>query len=229
MQRIIIMNAKGGCGKTTIATNLASCYAIRGYGTALFDYDPQASSMRWLQERPNAARPIHGVAAYEPPPVGCTRTFQLRVPADTERVVIDTPAGLMGQELVEQVRGVDTIIVPVLPSPIDIYSTADFVRRVLNMQRSRMPATRVAIVANRVKSKTRAYQSLERFFESLQLPVIARLRDTNNYVQAVEYGLGVEELDLPEARADHLPWEHMLAWLEGESYEADVAAPTANA
>ena len=93
MLRITVMNTKGGCGKTTVATNLASFCAAQGYGTALFDYDKQASSSRWLKERSPGRAPIHGVAAFEPPREGITRAWQMKVPENTRFVITDTPAG----------------------------------------------------------------------------------------------------------------------------------------
>ncbi|MHB1240278.1 MAG: ParA family protein [Gammaproteobacteria bacterium] len=217
MRRIIVMNAKGGCGKTTIATNLASQYASRDFPTALFDYDPQASSTRWLRRRPGAYACLHGVAAYETRLANVTRTWQLRVPPEVQRVVIDTPAGLKGPELVEQLRGVDVILIPVLPSLIDIQSTADFIRDLLLVGKVRLPQTRLGIVANRVRENTLAFRSLERFLATLKIPVITRLRDTQNYVHAAERGSGIHELKAGQTRRDLMQWTEMMDWLEPDA------------
>ena len=53
LNKIVILNPKGGCGKSTLATNLAACYASRGTTPAIMDYDPQGSSMAWLERRPD--------------------------------------------------------------------------------------------------------------------------------------------------------------------------------
>jgi len=214
MMRIVVLNAKGGCGKTTVATNLASLYARQGYGTALFDGDVQASSMRWLRLRDESLPLIHGVAAYQPGPMNATRTWTLRVPSQAQRVIVDSPAGLKHRELAEQVRNVDVILVPVVPSPIDMFATADFVRDLLLVGKVRTPRTRIGIVANRLRAGTVAFRSLERFLERLHIPVVARLRDTQHYLRAVEQGLGVHELDAPRAAPDRAPWQALLDWIE---------------
>ena len=121
MQRILLLNAKGGCGKTTIATNLAGYFADRGLVTALMDYDPQGSSTVWLNLR-DAGRPdIVGIAAYERRR-GVTRSFQLHLPNKVDRIVIDAPSGVSGLQLVDYIQMAETILVPVLPSPIDIHA-----------------------------------------------------------------------------------------------------------
>jgi len=215
MRRIIVMNSKGGCGKTTIATNLASQFASRGYKTALFDYDPQGSSTRWLETRPETLPSIYGVMAHPPNRLGITRSWQLRVPPDTQRVVIDTPAGLLRPDFNEHLRGVDLILIPVQPSAIDTHAAAGFIRDLLLINKVRQHQERVAIIANRTRENTLAFGNLERFLRSLRIPVIARLRDTQNYVHAAEQGVGVHELtDLPRARQELPAWEAIMNWVE---------------
>jgi len=214
--RIVVLNAKGGCGKTTVATNLASLYARRGFGTALFDCDPQGSSMRWLRLRGEALPTIHGVAAYQPGPMNVTRTWLLRVPQETQRVIVDSPAGLKHRELAEHVRNVDVILVPVVPSPIDTFATADFIRDLLLVGHVRAPHTRIGIVANRAKANTLALGALHRFLDRLNIPVVAELRDTQHYLRAVERGVGVHELDERRAEPDRAPWQRMADWVEGQ-------------
>jgi len=209
MHRIIVMNSKGGCGKTTITTNLASCYASNGFRTALLDYDPQGSSTTWLklrQDRPE----IHGVAAFKNTDANVTRAWQLRVPPYYERAVIDTPAGLTGIELVKQVQGVDTIIIPVVPSLLDIHATADFIRDLLLIGHTRRQNIRIGIIANRIKANTQALNQLQRFLHQLDIPVIAYLRDTQRYLHATEYGAGVHEISSRDAET----WNSILYWLE---------------
>jgi len=65
LNRIVILNPKGGCGKSTLATNIAACYAGRGPQPAVMDYDPQGSTMAWLKRRPDNMPSIHGIAAYK--------------------------------------------------------------------------------------------------------------------------------------------------------------------
>lgn len=214
MHSVIVMNAKGGCGKTTVATNLASYFACQGYGTALFDFDPQASSSRWLRERPDHHAYIHGVDAFRQPPCGMTRSWQMRLPQETDFLVIDTPAGFAGYDFEDRVAKADIILVPVLPSAIDIHSTADFMRDLLLLGKVRTHNKQVGIIANRIRARTESEYKLERFLETLDIPVVARIRDTQNYVRAVEHGVGVHELDQRDVAQDIEAWARIHAWVE---------------
>ncbi len=214
MQKIIVLNSKGGCGKTTIATNLASLYAQQGFLTALMDYDPQGSSMRWLSLRPQDNKKIFGVQAHRRPGSAQTRAFQLRLPHTTERVVIDAPAGINGQALVDFVCQVDVLLIPVLPSPIDIHAATTFIKDLLLVGKIRSHGVRVGVLANRMRKNTRVYQSLEKFLASLKLPFIASLRDTQHYVHAAERGIGVHELWDKRAEQDRQQWQQIMTWLE---------------
>ena len=214
MLRISVMNTKGGCGKTTIATNLASYCASLGYGAALFDYDKQASSSRWAKARPPGQNPIHCVAAYESPRAGMTRSWQMQVPQGTRYVISDTPAGYGMVDIEDRVAETDVILIPVLPSSIDIYATADFIRDLLLIGKARVHNTRLAIVTNRTRIRTRSVEKLERFLNKLDIPVIARIRDTQYYVSAAEQGVGIHELNERDAQKDRQTWAELLGWLD---------------
>jgi chromosome partitioning protein len=225
MKRIVVINSKGGCGKTTVSTNLASYYAAKGVSTALFDYDPQGSSMSWLKMRSSEDANIYGVVAHRNSAKAVTMSWQLRLPAETERVIVDTPPGLKGPDLIEQLKGADIILIPVFPSSIDIYATADFIRDLLLEARVRLHKTKIGIVANRVKKNTLALQSLERFLGSLSIPVVERLRDTQNYLHASEKGQGVHELLNKPIAEDKRHWRAVYDWLEHEMLEVDKKRP----
>ena len=214
MHRILITNVKGGCGKSTVATNLASALARKGYRTALFDYDEQHSSLRWLRLREKTNAPaIHGVDASPNQMQNVTRSWQLRVPEHTEHIVIDTPAGLKGDALLQQLHSVQDILIPVLPSAIDIQTTADFIRDLLLIGKVRERGIRLGIIANRVRINTLSFRALERFLKSLDIPVVAHLRDTQNYTRAVDQGLGIHEIKSYSARQDLPHWKEIIDWL----------------
>ncbi len=219
MQRIIVLNTKGGCGKTTIATNLASQYANLGLSTSLMDYDPQGSSTRWLSLRSKERPHIHGVEAYKKPRGNVTRVWQNRIIPDTDRVILDAAAGVDHAQLLEFVRQVNTVIIPVLPSPIDIHAATRFVEDLLLVAKVRQAGVRVGVVANRVKKNTKIYQSLERFLKTLRLPLLTTLRDTQNYVRAAERGIGIHEMWDKRAEDDKNDWQPLLAWLEQDDAE----------
>ena len=214
MQRIIVINTKGGCGKTTIATNLASLYASQGLATALMDYDPQGSSTRWLKLRPKDKQEIHGINAHQRQSLQSTRAWQMRIPAETERLIIDAPAGVTGEALHSFVHSVDTILIPVLPSPIDIHSATAFIKDLLLIGKVRNLGVRVGVIANRTRKNTLVYQSLERFLGSLNLPFVTSLRDTQHYVHAFERGIGIQEMWDKRVDQDKVSWVPIMNWLE---------------
>lgn len=214
MLRIAIMNTKGGCGKTTVATNLASYCAAQGCATALFDYDKQASSTRWLNARQDSLPFIHGVAAFEPPKKGTTRAWQMALPAGTRYVIADTPAGYSAVDIEDRVAEADVILIPILPSSIDIHCTADFINDLLLIGRARRLNKRLGIIANRSRVHTKAAEKLEYFLHNLDIPVIARLRDTQHYISAVEQGVGIHELPERDVQNDGETWQRLLDWLD---------------
>jgi len=212
MQRIIVLNPKGGSGKTTIASNLAACYAIDGQRPALMDLDPQGSSMRWLRKRPEDCPPIHAIAGFERS-TAVTRSWQLRIPAECGAVIIDTPAAVEAHALPELTRGADAIIVPVMPSDIDIHATAKCIADLLLVAKIRRSEQRIGIIANRVRSNTLVSQSLMRFLGSLEIPLITTLRDSQNYVRSAELGIGVLEMPRWQVQQDLDHWRQIGAWL----------------
>ena len=214
VEKIVVLNSKGGCGKTTIATNLASLYSNEGYSTALMDYDPQGSSLRWLKVRAKELPAIYPVPAAQRNKSTTTLAWQMRVPPETKRIIIDAPAGVDDLQLQTFVRQANTILIPVLPSPIDIHAATRFIESLLLVGKVRQHGVRVGVVANRVKQNTRIYQSLQRFLDTLKLPLITTLRDTQHYVRASERGIGVNELWDKRADIDREQWQPLWDWLE---------------
>jgi len=215
MQRILVLNPKGGSGKTTLATNLASYFASLGDRPLLSDNDQQGSSTRWLKKRQPEQAFIHGIAAFDRNS-RMTRAWQMRVPADAGHVVVDTPAAVLAQDMPEMTRTADAIIVPVLPSDIDIHAFSRCIADLLLIAKVRRDENRIAVVANRVRRNTLVYQSLMRFLDTLRIPVVATLRDSQNYVRASEQGLGLFEMKRGTVAQDLEDWEPLIAWLKAK-------------
>ncbi len=212
LQKIVVLNPKGGSGKTTIATNLAACFATQGFKPALMDMDAQGSSSRWLSKRPRELAAVHGIAGYERN-LRVTRTFAMRVPTECERLIVDTPAAIAPQDLPDITRCASAIIVPVLPSDIDIHAATRCIGDLLLIAKVKREERRLAVVANRVKKHTRIYRSLMRFLESLDIPVVTTLRDSQNYVRASESGTGLFEMKPRLVREDTDQWQPLLGWI----------------
>lgn len=213
LRKIVVLNPKGGSGKTTLAVNLAAYFAAAGRKAALMDFDPQGSSLRWAQNRPEERPYIHCVAAFQNDP-RVTRSFQLRMPPEVRQLVIDTPAAVSAQRLSQFTRGAHAIVVPVLSSDMDIHAASQLISDLLLVAKVSRRMGRLGVVANRVRENTVAYRRLMRFLDSLNIPVIGALRDSQSYVHAVEQGLGIHELRSSQATRDVESWAPLIGWLE---------------
>lgn len=212
LQRIVVLNPKGGCGKTTLATNLASYFSLRGPMPALVDCDPQGGSMRWLEKRHPNRPPIHGVAAYKKV-MGATQSWHQRVPQETNRLIVDTPAALSNPDIHELIYDATNVIIPVMPSPIDIRYAARFIADLLLVSQLDRRECQVGLVASRTRKNTRSLRQLMRFVNSLRIPVLTTLRDSQNFVQAAGQGVGIYELPHHKAKRDLEDMSRIVAWL----------------
>jgi chromosome partitioning protein len=212
MQKIVVLNPKGGSGKTTIALNLASHYAATGLKPTLMDLDAQGSSTRWRSKRAKGQPTIHAIAGYERNS-RVTRSFATRLPLDTERLIVDTAAALEAQRLPDLTRNATAVLVPVLPSDIDIHAAAKCISDLLLIAKIKREDQRIAVIANRVRKNTLIYKSLMRFLETLNIPVVATLRDSQNYIKAAESGIGIFEMKPYAVREDLEQWLPLLGWL----------------
>lgn len=213
MLRIVLLNPKGGSGKSTIATGIAAMYAARGYQPVLMDFDPQGTSSRWLEKRPPNRPAIHGIAAYARA-IGVTRSFQLRVPQGTDRVIVDTPAALQPQQFIEHVRDADAVLVPVMPSDADIHAASRCIGHLLISGKIKRRENRLGVIANRVKPNTIIFRTLMRFLDQMQIPVVTTLRDSQSYVFAGEQGIGLHEMNPARVHPELHQWNALWAWLE---------------
>jgi chromosome partitioning protein len=208
MRHVMVMNSKGGCGKSTLATNVASYFANEGYKVALADYDPQRTSLDWLAIRPADLPPITPIAAHDEGIRG--------VPRDTDILVIDAPARTHGTEMNELVRRAETILVPVLPSPIDMKACARFMAELLELGKVQRAQARLAVVANRVRENTLLFEELDAYLGKLKVPYLGALRQSTNYLRAFQRGMSI--FDLPEylARQDWEQWQPITKWLSSK-------------
>ncbi len=217
MKRIVVMNPKGGSGKTTIAINLASYFASRQLTPVLMDFDPQGSSIRWVRKRQPPQPAVYGIAAFEKADGRTTRTFQLRIPEKSSHVIVDTPAAIESREMPEITKDADKILVPVLPSDIDIHACSRCIRDLLLVAKIRREDDRIGVIANRIRRNTLTYQTLIRFLQTLGIPIVATIRDSQNYVRAAELGIGVHEMKSYLAAEDVEQWAPLIEWLDRPS------------
>ena len=208
MRHIMVMNAKGGCGKSTLATNLASYYADAGYGVALADYDPQRSSLDWVERRPDNRPEVVPLASF--------KDGLKHLPRSMDMVIIDAPARSHGKELTDLVRHAETIIVPVLPSTIDIQASDRFIKELQGVGKVSRKQAKIGVVANRVREYTLIFEELDEYLTKLRVPYLASLREAQNYVRAYTRGLGIYELPEYLAWPDWEQWDPLIEWVDSK-------------
>ena len=205
MLRVLITNIKGGCGKTTIATNLAAAFAVGGFATGLAEVDRQRSSLSWLKLRDGHARPIQGLD---------WRKQVGEIPPGLRRLVIDAPANLRMRHVDDLIGEADLVVVPVLASVFDEASTERFLAKLDELKPIRKGRKTMALVANRLRPRSKATQRLESFLERLGQPIAARLGDRAIYGELAVQGLSIFDIDGQQARPVREEWRPLLNAIE---------------
>ena len=204
MTVVVVANPKGGVGKSTLATNVAGYFASQGHAVMLGDADRQESSRLWLSLRPPAARPI---ASWD-----VTADNIIKPPKGVAHVVLDTPGGLHGWRLNDVVKLADKIIVPLQPSVFDIFATRAFLDQLAEHRHA--GKVQIGIVGMRVDSRTIAADKLRGFVDSLNLPVLGMVRDTQNYIHLAARGLTLFDVAPGRVAKDLEQWTSICDWLD---------------
>lgn len=207
MRSILVVNPKGGCGKTTIATNLATYYAVWDIPTALVDLDPQQSTMEWLRVRPETENSIQGFNGLK---------GKIYPKADTQRVIYDAPARTDSAKVAKLIKLVDVVIIPVLPSAIDMRVAASFITDITARVRRNNANAIIGVVANRAQKNYHSYRTLLTFLKALNLPFVGVIRNSQNYIKAADTGVGIFEMSASEVKQDMEEWAPILHWIEGK-------------
>jgi chromosome partitioning protein len=207
MLKVLVASSKGGAGKTTIATNLAAYYAVDGKNTVLVDADRQGSSQRWAEKRAGMPNAVLGLS-------GLRRDWPKHVPEDAERIVVDSAAGIRAGEVGEYLDEVDAVIVPILPSAIDLEAAEPFLAEVAALSPIKRGKVPVALVANRLKPWTNASQQAIDAIKRFPFPIVAELRDTQGYVLASELGKSIFDYNSEVVRSHQDDWSKLLRWLK---------------
>ncbi|SEI73649.1 ParA family protein [Frateuria terrea] len=206
MLTVLVACSKGGCGKSTLVTQLASHWAQEGKRTAIVDTDRQGSSYHWAMLRPEGTPGVLGLEG---------RRGLQKLPPDTERLLIDTPAGSSERELEPLLEAASAVLVPVLPSSFDLHATLGFLDQLALVPRIRRGKLPVALVGNRLKPWTHASQdALAQLAEASAFPVVAELRDSQAYVLLTALGKGIFDYHSEQVRSQQQDWLPLLRWLK---------------
>ena len=207
MKTVLVASSKGGVGKTTLSTNLAARFANDGKRTVLVDADQQGSARHWAEKRAameNAVLPIDGTR----------RDWERKLPADAERVVVDAAAGAHGAELAHFLDVADAVVVPVLPSTIDLEATVPFLNTLAQHPRVRKGQLPVGLVGNRLRPWTNASQQSMDLLRQWPYPLVAELRDTQAYVLMAGLGRSLFDYQSQQVREHQEDWSPLLKWLK---------------
>ncbi|MEM6709279.1 MAG: ParA family protein [Pseudomonadota bacterium] len=222
-RRILVVNGKGGCGKTTIATNLAVAYANRDHSVALIDNDPQAASTFWGEMRAPERPKVHVVPAHQRASMYETQAFHNRLDPTTSRIIVDGQSNARDRDLEVLMKQADVILIPVLPSAIDMHVGERFITELITHRAFRTAPRPVAVVANRVQPNTEFHDKLVQFLDCLDVPCVATFRDSPVYTQAAEVGDGVVDMkDCRAARKECVAWWELVNWIDAQEKRARV-------
>lgn len=207
MRTVLVASSKGGVGKTTVATHLAGHYAVDGKRTVLVDADSQGSSKRWCEKRA-------GLDSAVLPVDGTRRNWETQVPDDAQRVVIDGAAGAYAETLTPFLDAADAVVVPLLPSAIDIEATVFFLNTLAKHPRVRKGQLPVSLVANRLKPWTNASRNVLEQLKAWPYPLAAQLRDTQAYVLLMGLGRSLFDYRSELVREHQADWAPLFKWLK---------------
>lgn len=204
MHKIMVINPKGGSGKSTIATNLCSYFANSGKSVGVLDLDPQKSSAAWLNARTFDLIPIKPVTMVN---------NQIQDPGKLDYLIIDTPASIPVDKIPELFAQCSAAIIPILPSPIDIRAGGMFIYQLLMKHRITTDDKPICIVANRTRERSTSYKELLTFINTIKLPLITSIRESSNYLQCAQRGAGIFDYQTKRTEKDARDWLPLIEWL----------------
>ena len=217
VSKILVANSKGGSGKSTLVVNMAAFLTSHENSVSIIDHDPQKSALSWLDRRPHYLPKIKGLALHELSGISNTKVWFDAVSDSTRYVIVDTQAGLREQSLERLMSRIDVIVIPVLPSRIDMIATADFISNLLRHNDFREAPKPIAVVANRVNANTIYYKNLKDFLNTLSIEFISTFSNRLLYIDSVNSGRGLFEMESVEPQrvaTESKQWNKLKLWID---------------
>ena len=214
-KKILVVNSKGGSGKTTIATNLAVGFANQGLKVSLLDCDRQASCSHWAEERGTQAPKVNTVASHHSANK-LTAQIDEELNQDADVIVMDVPGWATDAKLFEAaLKASDLVLIPVLSSSLDIKAGERFVADLMTHRVMRANPKPIGVIYNRAQSTSANQQRLEGLLRCLDVPIIAELRDLRVYAKAADIGAGIMEIrESAAASKEYSAWRDIMLWIE---------------
>lgn len=206
MRTVLVANRKGGVGKTLIAATLASALARRGERVALADADRQRSAIGWLERRPDSAAHIRGLDWGKASAIG-------ERPSRLDWLVIDAPGALKGSKAEALIAEAAAVLAPVQPSVFDENATREFLDEIDEIKRVRKGRVAVHLVANRLRTGSRAALALDAFFRRLERRPLARISERAVYAELAAEGLSVFDRELSSLQPIRRQWQSIVDFL----------------
>jgi len=145
------------------------------------------------------------------------KAWRRQLPADTGVVVIDAAAGAMAGDLGAFLERADAVVVPILPSTLDIEATVPFLDTLARHPRVRRGELRVGLVGNKLKPWTNSSQQALDLFRQWPYPLVAQLRDSQAYALLTGLGKSLFDYHSAQLREHQADWQPLLRWLKKTS------------
>ncbi len=193
---ISILNPKGGCGKTTISTNLARALHERGSSTLIVDSDPQGSARDWHAASDNNPLPL----------IALDRANNMKslssVSGSYDYVVIDGAAKLEDM-IAAAIKVSDIVLIPVQPSPYDIWAVSDLVDFIKARQEVTDGKPRASFLITREIKRTKLGKEIGEALDEYNLPIFeSSIIQRQIYPQTAVDGLTVFDMGNDDAKAE---------------------------
>ncbi|MBW1743174.1 MAG: AAA family ATPase [Deltaproteobacteria bacterium] len=200
---ISILNTKGGCGKSTIAVNLSSGFAFLGMSTLLVDTDNTGTSMEWSGKRQKPSELLTVISI----PNAKALTSAIQSLVTKHDVIVIDGAPQLEDLMTISVAVSDMVIIPVLPSPNDLWKLDPMVDLISRVQATNENITgrpiQVHFVINNFVARTRLSQEVYGALESYGYPVLeSKLTTRMDYRDSMAQGTSAIEFTNPRAREE---------------------------